>query len=51
MTDEIFPYEFSPELDETAGDFECVFELENARQEIQRSAPIVLKFGAAGGTR
>lgn len=51
LTDEIFPYEFSPELDEGAGDFECVFEIENAKQEIQRSAPIVLKLGAAGGAR
>ncbi|MCX7008596.1 MAG: hypothetical protein NTY53_15315 [Kiritimatiellaeota bacterium] len=51
LTDEIFPYEFSPELDETAGDFECVFEIENAKQEIQPSAPIVLKLGAAGGAR
>ena len=51
LTDEIFPYEFSPELDESAGDFECIFEIENARQEIQRSAPLVLKLGAAGGVR
>ena len=58
LTDEIFPYEFSPELTEAAGDFECVFEIENAKQEIQRSAPIVLSLQpisatptAAGGTR
>ncbi len=51
LSDEIFPYEFSPELDEGAGDFECVFEIENARQQPQRSAPIVLKLGAAGGAR
>jgi hypothetical protein len=44
LTDGIFPYEFSPELEDAAGDFECIFEVENAKQEIQRSAPLVLKL-------
>lgn len=50
LTDEIFPYEFSPELDEAAGDFEGVFEIENAKQEIQRSAPLVLKLQPGSAT-
>lgn len=36
-TDEIYPYEFSPELSDDAGAFACVFEVEDARQCIHRS--------------
>jgi len=49
LTDEIYPYEFSPELKDDAGDFECVFEIENVRQEIQVSQPITLKLGGVEG--
>ena len=47
-TDEIFPYEFSPELDETEGDFECIFEMENAQQIVERTPPIILNLSAEG---
>jgi hypothetical protein len=42
--DAIFPYEFSTFLDETKGDFECVFEIRTSKCENQRTKPIVLKM-------
>jgi hypothetical protein len=42
MVDDIYPYEFSPELHDDAGDFEGAMEIENARQEIQSSPVIAL---------
>ena len=42
MTDEIYPFEFSPELADGPDAFTCVLEIENAKQEIQRSPVIVL---------
>jgi hypothetical protein len=47
MNDDIYPYEFSPELRDDAGNFECVFEIEDARQKIQRSPVITLPLGGA----
>jgi hypothetical protein len=44
MTDAIYPYEFSPELADGAGDFECVFEVENSRQQVERSGLVRLEF-------
>src|SRR5205823_9538382 len=44
MDDDIYPYEFSPELRDDAGDFECVFEIEDVRQKIQRSPVITLSL-------
>jgi len=49
MTDEIYPYEFSPELREDAGDFACVFEVEDARQRQLRSPIITLPLGKSAG--
>lgn len=45
MTDDIYPFEFSPELRDDGGDLECVFEIENAAQQLQRSPVIALKLG------
>ncbi len=43
-TDAIFPYEFSSDIDESKGDFQCIFEVETAEQQVQRSEIITLKF-------
>ncbi len=43
-TDAIFPYEFSSDIDESKGDFQCVFEVETAKQKIQKSETITLRF-------
>jgi len=40
--DAIFPYEFSTDIDETKGRFECVLEIETADRQIQRSSEISL---------
>jgi hypothetical protein len=45
QTDAIYPYEFSPELTADAGDFHCVFEVENAQGEMQRSRLVTLQLG------
>ncbi|HTF13151.1 MAG TPA: hypothetical protein VK643_00615, partial [Burkholderiales bacterium] len=45
LTDEIYPYEFSPELRDDAGDFECVFEIEDAQQRLLCSPVITLAMG------
>jgi hypothetical protein len=45
LTDEIYPYEFSPELRDDGGNFACVLEVENAQQEILRSPACVLSLG------
>ena len=42
MIDDIYPYEFSPELRDAAGDFACVMEVEDAHQHILRSPVIRL---------
>lgn len=44
MTDEIYPYEFSAELRDDGGDFDCVFEIEDAHQKIHRSPRIALQL-------
>lgn len=44
VVDEIFPYELSTPLDDAAGDFECLLEIENADQQVQRSNIIKLKL-------
>ncbi len=48
QVDAIFPYEFSPELVDGAGDFQCVFEIENAQQKLQRAPLITLPVDRAG---
>jgi hypothetical protein len=45
LYDDIFPYEFSPELKDDGGDFSCVFEIEDANQTVRQSALIVLPLG------
>jgi hypothetical protein len=40
LTDAIFPYEFSPEYREGAGDLQLEFAVETSRQEVQR-APLI----------
>jgi hypothetical protein len=47
MTDEIYPYEFSPELRDDAGNFSCVLEIENAQQQIVGSSVISLSLNDA----
>ena len=42
ITDNIYPYEFSPELHDDAGAFQCVFEVEDNQQRVQRSSLITL---------
>jgi hypothetical protein len=42
IADDIYPYEFSPELRDDAGVFQCVLEIEDDRRQIQRSALITL---------
>jgi hypothetical protein len=52
-TDEIYPYEFSPELRDDGGDFCCVLEVEDAQQRIVRSPLLTLALrdgGRASGT-
>lgn len=44
-TDEIYPYEFSPELRDDAGDFEATLEIEITRRKIQSSPLITLPLG------
>ncbi|MEI7728297.1 MAG: hypothetical protein WCO56_01945 [Verrucomicrobiota bacterium] len=44
MTDAIFPYEFSIELSDDGGDFQCCFEVEDTQQKIQNSPVLVLKL-------
>ena len=43
-TDGIFPYEFSSDVDETKGDFQCEFEVKNAAQQVQKTQTIVLRL-------
>ena len=45
MEDEVFPFEFSVWLDEDAGDFEFIFEVETIEQRWERSPRSVLAFG------
>jgi hypothetical protein len=42
--DMIFPFEFTTQIDEDAGDFEFIFEVENAQQIIQKSDLLKLKL-------
>ncbi len=44
LKDEIFPFEFTTPIDEDQGDFEFIFEIENAEQKIQESEKITLKL-------
>jgi hypothetical protein len=44
--DDVFPFEFSVWLDDDAGDFEAILELETTRLEEVESGPLVLKFAA-----
>jgi len=44
--DEIYPYEFSPELADDGGDCEFVLDVETARQELQRAAVLRLALSA-----
>ena len=45
LMDEIYPYEFSPELHDDRGNFSCVLEVEDARQQILRSPVCILDLG------
>ena len=45
LPDEIYPYEFSPRLEDDGGDFFCVLEIENDRQQILSSPVIALSAG------
>ncbi|MEA3210332.1 MAG: hypothetical protein QOE70_3389 [Chthoniobacter sp.] len=47
LTDEIYPYEFSPELRDDAGDFAGVLEIEDAQQRLLRSSVITLALAEA----
>jgi hypothetical protein len=40
--DDIYPYEFSTDVDEGKGPFQCILEVETADQQIQRSGVITL---------
>ena len=45
LTDDIYPYEFSPALKDDDGDFACVFEIEDTHQKILSSPVISLTDG------
>jgi hypothetical protein len=42
--DNIFPFEFTTQIDEDEGDFEFIFEVENADQKVQKSDTITLEL-------
>ncbi len=42
QTDAIYPYEFSPELNDEGGAFQAILEIENAQQTVLRSSTIRL---------
>jgi hypothetical protein len=42
--DDIYPYEFSPDLRDDGGDFECIFDVEYTQQQVKSSPPIVLSW-------
>jgi hypothetical protein len=44
VDDLVFPYEFSLDIDESKGAFQCVFEVETTDQQIKKSETITLKF-------
>jgi hypothetical protein len=44
IKDEIFPYELSTWINEKAGNFECILEIENTNQQIQKSHIVRLKL-------
>jgi hypothetical protein len=44
LADEVFPYEFSTGVQEDGGDFQCLLEIQSAREEIERSGMITLKL-------
>ena len=48
LQDDVFPFEFSVWLDDDAGDFDAVMEVETTRLEKVESGPLVLKFAAKG---
>ena len=45
ITDQLYPYEFSPELRDDGGDFYCVFEIEDSEQRVMRSPLLTLAMG------
>jgi hypothetical protein len=49
VEDEIFPFEFSIWMDEAAGDFEGMIEIETTRLEKQESPLIVLRYDETRG--
>ncbi|HEY3900710.1 MAG TPA: hypothetical protein VGM54_19025 [Chthoniobacter sp.] len=49
MTDDIYPYEFSPELRDDAGDFVAVLEVEDAQQNTLRSPAMTLPLNKSSG--
>lgn len=50
LTDDIYPYEFSPDVKDDGGDFVCVLEMEDTNQAVKRSALIVLPLGGNGSS-
>ncbi len=50
ISDSIYPYEFSPVLDDE-GDFACVLEIEDARQKILRSPLLILSPSGTAPTQ
>jgi hypothetical protein len=42
MEDDVYPYEFSPEIRDEAGNFEALFEIEDVNQQWHRSPVITL---------
>ncbi len=49
--DDVFPYEFSVDVDEENGDFECEFEIRNAKRAVQRADAITLRLNERGAVR
>ncbi len=47
-TDVIYPFEFSTDIDESKGSFQCVLEIENAAQKTQRSPVLNLNVKSPG---
>ncbi len=47
LTDNIYPYEFSPNLSDDGGDFVCVLDIEDSHQKVVSSPVIALSPGEA----
>lgn len=47
VVDEVYPYEFSPDLNNEVGPFVCVMEIKDDQRRLVRSQPIALSFDDA----